>query len=209
MLISKLQTDLDDTTAGGLSDGAADRDDTTEDSEDDLEREGEATDEDDEESASDDPESEETKSAKTSTKLFVSRPILSLPFRITLSTTSSAGSSSSDLVKIWQNIFTTELERVPQHEKRLHNQGQTSITGILTWAQDKVNPLHGGDGGVLGILESGGGDGEEEGVLGTLGREFWGLIALQVALAALAALPPPPSLLVLVTRTRRILSCDH
>ena len=100
MLISKLQTDLDDTTAGGLSDGAADRDDTTEDSEDDLEREGEATDEDDEESASDDPESEETKSAKTSTKLFVSRPILSLPFRITLSTTSSAGSSSSDLVKI-------------------------------------------------------------------------------------------------------------
>ena len=59
----------------------------------------------DDESESDDEESEseKTKLARTSTKFFVSRrsmPFLSLPFRITLSTTSSAGSSSSDLAKI-------------------------------------------------------------------------------------------------------------
>ena len=103
MLISK--PDLNGSASGGLVEATGDRDNTTEDFEsedDDLGWEEEATDEDDDES-----ESEKTKLARTSTKFFVSRrsrPFFSLPFRITLSTTSSAGSSSSDLAKICRKL---------------------------------------------------------------------------------------------------------
>ena len=71
-----------------------------EDSAEDLEGDEEAADE-----LEEDSESEKTKLARRSAKSSVlsrrSRPIFSRPFCITLSTTSSAGSSSSDMAKIW------------------------------------------------------------------------------------------------------------
>ena len=73
-----------------------------EDSAEDLEGDEEAADAADE--LEEDSESEKTKLARRSAKSSVSRrsrPIFSRPFCITLSTTSSAGSSSSDMAKIW------------------------------------------------------------------------------------------------------------
>ena len=93
------KSDLDDTTpSGGLVDVTRER---HEDSAEDLEGDEEAADE-----LEEDSESEKTKLARRSAKLSVSRrsrPIFSRPFCITLSTTSSAGSSSSDMAKIWWN----------------------------------------------------------------------------------------------------------
>ena len=91
------ESDLDDTTpSGGLVDVTCER---HEDSAEDLEGDEEAADE-----LEEDSESEKTKLARRSSKLSASRrsrPIFSRPFCITLSTTSSAGRSSSDMAKIW------------------------------------------------------------------------------------------------------------
>ena len=92
------KSDLDDTTpSGGFVDVTRER---HEDSAEDLEgdEDEEAADE-----LEEDSESEKTKLARRSAKSSVSRrsrPIFSRPFCITLSTTSSAGSSSSDMAKI-------------------------------------------------------------------------------------------------------------
>ena len=103
------KSDLDDTTpSGGLVDVTRER---PEDSAEDLEGDEEAADE-----LEEDSESEKTKLARRSAKLSVtlwSRPIFSRPFCITLSTTSSAGSSSSDLAKIWRNKRATRPELCP------------------------------------------------------------------------------------------------
>ena len=117
-----------------MVDGTGNRDDTAEDSEYDLEWDGDAADDDDDddESASDDSESEKTNSARTSTILRWSRPILSLPFCITLSTTSSAGSSSSDLAKICRNEVSLSHPC----------QSQSRRGSPLTSPAPRITPIH-------------------------------------------------------------------